>query len=104
MGPQGLREVAELCLHKSRYALDKLTSNGRLSAAFRQPTFKEFVVRDCDGAVEALLEQAGKAGFFAGIALGRWYPELADCFLVTVTEKRTKEEIDAFATAISALP
>jgi glycine dehydrogenase subunit 1 len=97
MGPQGMREVAELCLRKSRYAADRLTAGGRLSLAFDRPTFKEFVVRDRKGAVESLLAQGEAGGFFAGVPLGRWYPELADCLLVTVTEKRTKAEIDALA-------
>ena len=97
MGPQGMREVAELCLRKSRYAAERLAAGGRLSPAFNRPTFKEFVVRDAKGDVEALLAQGEQAGFFAGLPLGRWYPELADCFLVTVTEKRTKAEIDALA-------
>lgn len=97
MGPQGMREVAELCLRKSRYAADRLTAGGRLKAAFHRPTFKEFVVRDTRGDVEALIAQGEKGGFFAGLPLARWYPELADCFLVTVTEKRTKDEIDALA-------
>lgn len=101
MGPRGLREVAELCLRKSRYARDKLTSGGRLALAFDRPTFKEFVIRDRHGAVEALLSEAGQSGFFAGIPLKRWYPELADCFLVTVTEKRTKDEIDSLADVLS---
>ena len=34
------------------------------------------------------------AGILAGTPLGRWYPELDDCLLVAVTEKRTKAEID----------
>lgn len=97
MGPQGLREVAELCLQKSRYALDRLTAGDRLAAAFDRPTFKEFVVRDRAGHVDELLSEASDAGFFAGVPLGRWYPHLADCFLVTVTEKRTKAEIDSLA-------
>ncbi|HEV3341710.1 MAG TPA: aminomethyl-transferring glycine dehydrogenase subunit GcvPA [Pirellulales bacterium] len=104
MGPQGMREVAELCLQKSRYARDRLTSGGRLSLAFERPTFKEFVVRDREKQVEPLLDRASGAGFFAGIPLGRWYPELADCFLVTVTEKRTKEEIDRLVSVLSASP
>ncbi|HEX5447303.1 MAG TPA: aminomethyl-transferring glycine dehydrogenase subunit GcvPA, partial [Pirellulales bacterium] len=94
MGPQGMREVAELCLQKSRYAARSLTAAGRLSLAFDRPTFKEFVVRDRRGEVPALLEQAGQSGFFAGIPLARWYPDLADCFLIAVTEKRSKQEID----------
>ena len=35
------------------------------------------------------------------VPLGQWYPELDDCFLVAVTEKRTKQEIDALARTLS---
>jgi glycine dehydrogenase subunit 1 len=101
MGPQGLREVAELCLQKGRYAADQLAAGGRLSLAFDRPTFKEFVLRDREGRVEELLEKASAAGYFAGIPLARWYPGLADCFLVAVTEKRTKAEIDGLVNAIA---
>ena len=94
LGPQGLRETAELCLRKSRYAFEQITSHARFSAAFSSPTFKEFVVRDRAGRVAEVMARATAAGFLAGIPLSRWYPELSDCFLVTVTEKRTKAEID----------
>jgi glycine dehydrogenase subunit 1 len=46
LGPRGLRETAEHCLQKSRYALQQITSTPRFQAAFSQPSFKEFVVRD----------------------------------------------------------
>ena len=36
----------------------------------------------------------------AGVPLGRWYPELSDCLLVAVTEKRTKDEIDRLAAVL----
>ena len=49
MGPQGLRETAELSLRKAHYAKERLTAGPRLSQAFDQPTFKEFVVRDTAG-------------------------------------------------------
>jgi glycine dehydrogenase subunit 1 len=100
LGPQGLRETAELCLHKSRYAADKLTSGGRFRRAFDRPTFKEFVIRarDCD--VDALIARAATRGFMAGVPLGRWYPEMKDCFLVSVTERRTRGEIDALAACL----
>jgi glycine dehydrogenase subunit 1 len=101
MGPQGMREVAELCLQKSHYAACRLSGGSRLSLAFNRPTFKEFVVRDRQGRVEQLLASAVESGFFAGVPLGRWYPGLADCFLVTVTEKRTKEEIDQLADCLT---
>ncbi|HYW79645.1 MAG TPA: aminomethyl-transferring glycine dehydrogenase subunit GcvPA, partial [Thermoguttaceae bacterium] len=101
MGPQGMREVAGLCLQKARYAAERLMSEASLSLAFDRPTFKEFVVRVGDGKVDARLEKAEREGIFAGIALGRWYPELADCLLVTVTEKRTKEDIDRLARSLT---
>jgi glycine dehydrogenase subunit 1 len=102
MGPQGLRETAELCLQKCHYARQRLSASPRLSLAFSQPTFKEFVVRDVEGRVADLLAQATAAGYLAGIPLGQWYPHLADCFLVTVTEKRTKAEIDGLAEVLAA--
>jgi glycine dehydrogenase subunit 1 len=94
MGPHGMRELAELCLQKSHYAAGRLANGKRFTPAFDRPMFKEFVLRDRDGRVEQLLAAAADAGFFAGVPLGRWYPELSDCFLVAVTEKRTKQEID----------
>jgi glycine dehydrogenase subunit 1 len=116
LGPHGLRETANLCLHKSRYAIDQLcggvplappvppneassgspSSSSRFQLAFSAPTFKEFVIRDRKGRVNELLASALEAGFLAGVPLGQWYPELNDCFLMAVTEKRTKDEIDSF--------
>jgi glycine dehydrogenase subunit 1 len=95
LGPQGLSETANLCLQKSRYAAEQLCKGARFERAFAAPTFKEFVIRDRQNRVDELLANALESGFLAGVPLGRWYPELADCCLVAVTEKRTKSEIDA---------
>lgn len=94
LGPQGLRDTANLCLQKSHYAAQQLVSTGRFELAFESPTFKEFVIRDKENNVQALIEDATGEGFLAGIPLRTWYPDLADCMLVCVTEKRTKTEID----------
>ena len=40
-------------------------------------------------------------GYHAGLPLGRWYPQLASCLTVAVTEKRTRAEIDSLVTALS---
>jgi glycine dehydrogenase subunit 1 len=101
LGPQGLKEASELCLHKARYAAQQITATDRLTTAFDKPTFKEFVVRDARGAVNELLADARQAGYLAGIPLGRWYPELDDCLLVAVTEKRTKADIDGLASCLA---
>ena len=59
-GTQGLRETAESCLRKAHYAAGNLPPGGRLSAAFDQPTFKEFVVRDADDAIESFRPRLGR--------------------------------------------
>lgn len=101
LGPQGLRETAALCAQKSHYAIDQIVADERFELAFAQPTFKEFVIRDRGGNVDSTLAEAADSGTFAGIALGKWFPELADCFLVAVTEKRTKQEIDQLADCLT---
>lgn len=101
MGPAGIRQVAELCLQKARYAAEKLTAAASLAPVFDRPVFKEFVVRATDGDVERIIETAGRQGIFAGVPLGGWYPNLADCMLVAVTEKRTKAEIDRLAECVT---
>ena len=101
LGPQGLRETASLCLQKSHYAAQQICHHERFTRAFEQPTFKEFVIRDAEDDVAGLLKSAEADGFLAGVPLGEWYPDLADCFLVAVTEKRTRDEIDALVRSLS---
>jgi glycine dehydrogenase subunit 1 len=104
LGPQGLREVAAACLAKAAYARQKLLATGRLDAAFDRPVFKEFVLRAGRDRPAQLVDELLARGHLAGVPLGRWYPELDDCLLVAVTEKRTRSEIDDFAAAVAALP
>ncbi len=100
MGPAGMQSVAELCLQKARYAADQLQQVAQLPPAFSRPTFKEFVVRAQGRSTEQLLGQARQKGILAGVPLDCWYPELQDCILVAVTEKRTKAQIDQLAAAL----
>ena len=103
MGRRGLQEAAELSLRKAHYAADRLTCNNRFSIEFDVPFFKEFVVRDRRSNVPQLIADAADEGFFAGVPLGSWYPDLQDCLLVAVTEKRTKREIDDLVSLLSRM-
>ncbi|MFO0953164.1 MAG: aminomethyl-transferring glycine dehydrogenase subunit GcvPA [Isosphaeraceae bacterium] len=98
VGPTGLRQAAELSARKAHYAAERLAEVPGLTPAFSGPFFKEFVVRSSREPAKVLAE-VGKFGFHGGVALGRWYPELADSILVAVTEKRTRAEIDGLADA-----
>ncbi|MBA2226989.1 aminomethyl-transferring glycine dehydrogenase subunit GcvPA [Thermogemmata fonticola] len=100
LGPQGLRETAELCLRKAHYAARRLADVAGAELRFRRPFFKEFTLR-WPGPTDALPQQLRQRGFLAALPLGRWFPSLADCFSLAVTEKRTRAEIDALADALA---
>ncbi len=102
LGPSGLRETADLCLQKSHYAATQLTQSDRFSLAWQRPFFKEFVIRDRDNQVDALLAEARRCGCLAGLPLGTWFPDMADSFLVAVTEQRTRKQIDRLAECLAA--
>lgn len=96
MGKQGIAKVADLCLQKAHYAQERITAIPGYSLAFDRPFFKEFAVKCPVPAGEIIQKLLGK-GYLAGIDLGKYYPQMEDCLLVAVTEKRTRQEIDAFA-------
>ena len=99
LGPEGLRRLGEICARNTALAADRLGAVPGCSVRFAGPRFKELVLQtpmDAGDLARGLAEK----GFLAGPSLGRWYPELSDCLLIAVTEKRTEEEIGAFAEAI----
>jgi glycine dehydrogenase subunit 1 len=100
LGPQGLRETADLCLRKAHYAAAQLTTLPGVQMKFQRPFFKEFTLQ-VPGDVPALLRRALAAGYHAGLPLGQWYLDKASCLTVAVTEKRTKAEIDGLRAALA---
>src|SRR6266480_8026818 len=88
LGPQGLRELGEICLALSHYAKERLGEAGLELVFPEKTTFKEFAVRVGRPAKDAISD-ARAAGIHPGYALGRDYAGLDDALLVAVTEKRT---------------
>ena len=102
LGPQGLKETAELCVRKAHYAMQKLCEVPGVKPRFHnRPFAREFALR-VNAKVPELLAKLREAGYLAGLPLGRWYPALANCITVAVTEQRTKAEIDGLAAALAA--
>lgn len=102
LGKQGLREVGNLCLQKAHYAYEKLVATGSFKPMFTAPFFKEFAVRSRIP-VKELNKGLLKEKIIGGYEIGRNYPELADGWLVSVTENRTREEIDNMVRKAAAL-
>lgn len=102
LGKEGLVEAAELCMAKARYALERLTQIKGVSRVGDNPFFNEFVLElPADAAVTA--GQMVDKGIAAGFPLGRYFPDRPNQLLVSVTEKRTREEINTFANALEAV-
>jgi len=100
LGKSGLREVAEQCLQKAHYAAAALSAVPGYRLKFEAPFFNEFVLQ-CPGSAREVAHRLIAEGILGGYPLGTDHPELDDCLLVAVTEKRTKEEIDGFAAALA---
>jgi glycine cleavage system P protein (glycine dehydrogenase) subunit 1 len=100
LGPQGLKEVGEICMALTEHAKDRLAAAGAELLFPDKATFKEFAVVTGRNAREVVRE-ARAHGVHPGYPLGRDYEGLDDALLVAVTEKRTPAEIDRLAEVIS---
>jgi len=93
LGRTGLQHVAELNARKAHYARGRITALQGYTAPFAAPTFNEFVIR-CPLPPEEINRRLLEHRILGGLPLGRFYPELGDCWLLCVTESRTRQEID----------
>lgn len=98
LGPQGLRELALRCARGARYTREHLAAIPGVEPVTRAPTLYEFPVRTPIPAA-VVLERLAQEGYLGGIALSGDYPELGEAILVTVTERRSRSEIDGFVAA-----
>ncbi|MDR7498397.1 MAG: aminomethyl-transferring glycine dehydrogenase subunit GcvPA, partial [Armatimonadota bacterium] len=102
LGPQGLRKVAELNLYKAAYAREAIGALPGFRLAFDGPIFNEFVVRT-PVPPEEVNQRLRREGILGGLPLGRYYPELADGWLVCVTEQRTRAQIDRLVAVLEGI-
>lgn len=93
VGKKGLRYIADLCIRKSYYAMERITDIKGYSLAFNKPFFREFVVKSKIPAKE-LNDLLLNHRIIGGYELERDYPELKDHLLFCITETKSKEDID----------
>jgi glycine dehydrogenase subunit 1 len=99
VGREGLVELATSNHSKAEYLKGKLSSMEGIEILNVNPTFNEFVMKThCDAT--DVIEQMSANGFYAGINLGNIFEGLENAILVSVTEKRTKEQMDSFVQAL----
>ena len=99
LGPQGLKELGETCLARTRYAAQLLSSVPGCSLRFEGPFFKEFVLQ-VPGQSAEVARQLADRGYLVGPSLER-FDGFENCILVAVTEKRTAEDIEGLAKVLA---
>ena len=102
LGKNGLYEMANLCFSKSEYLKEKLQPISTLEICNKDNTFNEFVVKTPLSSSDFLNKLSDK-GFYAGINLANLYEEHSNKILISVSEKRTKKQIDSLAVAIGEI-
>jgi glycine dehydrogenase subunit 1 len=99
MGKTGLRDAAALNLARSRELATAVANVGGIRIKYSAPFFNEFVADVARPAAE-VLEALRERNILGGLDLGRFYPELSSCILMTATELTTSGDINALARAL----
>lgn len=103
MGKTGLRDCAALNVARANELKRKVTALNGCAAKFAAPTFNELVVQ-VPGRAADVLAALERKQILGGVDLGRFYPELDDCILMTATELTSSADIDRLITALSEIP
>ena len=93
MGPEGMKQVNDLCYQRSHYLYKKLLETGKFEPLFDAPFLKEFVLKSKVPAAE-LQKKLADAGFFGALETEEGYVSFC------VTEKRSYEDIDELVKAL----
>jgi glycine dehydrogenase subunit 1 len=101
LGREGFRELGELLVRRTAYARERLAAVEGVELLHEAPVARELAIR-LTAPVGAVLERCAERGIAAGYPLGREYPEHEDGLLVAITERRSREQIDALADALGA--
>lgn len=102
LGKRGFREAGELCLNKAEYLKAEIKKLPGYALPLSGPTFNEFLVERKDGSVAALLASLAAQGILAGVALERFDSARKNQFLLAVTERHTRADLDRLVAGLRA--
>jgi glycine dehydrogenase subunit 1 len=93
LGKSGVRQVALQNVAKTQYALEQFRDIPGVEVLFDSPRFNELVLRLPCPYLE-IEHQFHSARVVPGFPLGRFYSGMNDCLLISITETKTRAEID----------
>jgi glycine dehydrogenase subunit 1 len=102
LGRRGFEEAGRICLSRAEYLKRRIAETGRFTLPHPAATFNEFVVRCNEGTASALLEALEAKGILGGVDLGRHDAIRDRDFLVAVTERHSKADLDRFVDALAS--
>ena len=102
LGPQGLKEVAELNLGRAHQLAEKINEVKGFSVNTQTPFFNEFVVT-CPVPAADVISALEKKGIAAGYDLGQLCPQMQNCLLVCATELRTEDDLQTYTDALRGI-
>lgn len=102
MGKEGLKELGEQCIVKSKHLHDALIATGKFEKAFSNFFFKEFTLKS-KIPVDKLKEELLKHKIFGPFDLSDVDAKYKDHVIFAVTEKRTKEELDELVKIVEGI-
>jgi glycine dehydrogenase subunit 1 len=85
---------------RAHRAAERLQGIPGVRLAFDGPYFNEFVLRLPREAGDVCRHVRERSGIWPGLDLGRFWPEMADCLMVCVTETKTREDVEALRAAL----
>ncbi|MCB9667717.1 MAG: aminomethyl-transferring glycine dehydrogenase subunit GcvPA [Myxococcales bacterium] len=102
LGKTGFVHVAQTCLDAALYLRDAISRLPDYEIPYSAPIFNEFVVRATHRPAEEILKALLAKDILGGVALSRFFPDRIFDFLVAVTERHKKADLDRFVEALRA--
>lgn len=94
LGKEGLQVAAEQSLAKARFTFSEITKAEGWQPAFTAPFWSEFTVIAPVDAAKLNDHLLSSRQIIGGYSIQKHYPELGGAMVFSVTEKRTRAEID----------
>jgi glycine dehydrogenase subunit 1 len=110
LGTQGLREIATRSVRATRYLADQVTTIQGVSPLFEGVATVRDVAITLPLDADLVLDRLANEGFLGGLSLSSLTDEgdgsvdptkRESTILMSATEKRTRDEIDAFTSALT---
>ncbi len=102
LGKDGFTKLALQNYNNANYLKTQLAKLSAVKIFNQNATFNEFVIElpiTCD----EFLDRMSEKGFFAGLKLDHLYENFENRVLVSVTEKRTKAQMDSFVASVKEI-